>query len=118
MARPLSTACFAATLAGTLLASSQTPGLAQQVERKKGDGAPDVAVAVETIPGPPGPEPAEVAPVHPLYRSFERPPKLTEVPSAQNYRGKATLFFALKLDETGKVVQAEIVDPPLRGVVA
>ena len=117
MVRPVSTACLAATLVGTLFATSPTPGLAQQAERKKGDGALDVAVTVETIPGPPGMESADVAPFHPLYRSFERPPKLTEVPAAQNYRGKATLFFALKVDETGKVVQAEVVDPPLRGIV-
>jgi hypothetical protein len=57
-----------------------------------------------------------VAPVHPLYRPFETPPKLAEVPVPQDYRGKATLFFALKVDETGKVLQAEVVDSPLRGI--
>ncbi len=117
MVRSASTACLAATLVGTLFAANPTPGLAQQIERKKGELVLDVAVPVEAIPGPAGMEPAEVAPFHPLYRSFERPPKLTEVPASQNYRGKTTLFFALKVDETGKVVEAEVVDPPLRGIV-
>ncbi len=116
MFRPFLTARLATLLAGTLLGTASNPGLAQQAERKKGDGAQEVVV--EVILGPPGLEPAEVAPFHPLSRSFERPPKLTEVPAAQDYRGKATLFFALKIDETGKVVQAEVVDPPLRGIAA
>ena len=98
-----------ALLAGTLLAAE---GFAQQGEGKKADGTP----AVEMIPAPAGLEPAEVAPVHPLYRPFETPPKLAEVPVPQDYRGKATLFFALKVDETGKVLQAEVVDSPLRGI--
>jgi hypothetical protein len=117
MVRIALTTRLATFLVVTLVATTPTPGLAQQTERKKGDGALDATVAVETIPGPARMEPAEVVPVHPLHRSFERPPKLTELPAAQDYRGKATLFFALKVDETGKVVQAEVVDPPLRGIV-
>jgi hypothetical protein len=115
MARSEITVRCALLLAGVLLASTAGPALAQQADRKKGEGTPETSI--ETIPGPAGLEPAEVAPFHPLYRSFERPPKLIEVPVATDYRGKATLFFALKLDETGKVVQAEVVDPPLRGIV-
>ena len=102
----------AAALVGVLLAAG--PGLAQPAERKKADGA---EAPVETIPAPAGPGPAEVAPFHPLYRQVEKPPRLSEVPAAQDYRGKATIFFALKVDETGKVLEADVVDPPFRGIV-
>ena len=116
MFRLVLAARLATFLAVNLFAAASTPGLAQQADRKKGDAAPEITL--EAIPGPAGLEPAEVTAFQPLYRSFEKPAKLTEVPAAQDYRGKATLFFALKVDETGKVVQAEIADPPLRGMVA
>lgn len=116
MIRDVRLAPLASLLAAGALLATPAPGLGQQADRKKGDGIPDVVV-VEAIPGPAGLEPAEVAPFHPLHRSFETPPKLAEVPAAQDYRGKTTLFFALKMDEMGKVLQAEVVEPPLRGIV-
>ena len=113
MLRPFLPPRGAALLAGLWLLAG--PALSQPTDRKKAEGSAEPA-AVETIPPAPALEPAEVTPFHPLHRTFEKPPRLTEVPVAQDYRGKATLFFALKLDETGKVLQAEAVDPPLRGI--
>jgi hypothetical protein len=112
MPRPTRPPAATAFLAGLWLLAG---GAHAQTADRKGSDVPAEA-AVEAIPPLAALEPAEVTPFHPLYRAFEKPPGLAEVPAAQEYRGKATLFLSLKLDETGKVLQAEAIDPPLRGL--
>ncbi len=87
--------------------------LGQPDEKKDVKGE---AAALETIPDPPGFAAAVVAPVNPLFQPFEKLPALAEVPAARAFRGKATVYLALKLDETGKVLEAAAVDPPLQGL--
>jgi len=71
---------------------------------------------LEAIPDPPGLAPVSVIYSNPLYQGFETPPRVLEIPQAQNYRGKAIFYFALSLDEAGKVLDVEAIDPPLKGM--
>jgi hypothetical protein len=98
-----------------LLSPCAAEAIAQPVDSKRGEGSSELVI--ESIPETRLLDPAAIAAVHPLYRQFEKPPRLLESQSPQEFRGKAVLYFAIRLDESGKVQEVEIVDPPLLALV-
>ncbi len=60
--------------------------------------------------------PVEIPYVHPLYREIETPAKIVEVAAPTDYEGPASLVVAVKIDGEGKVLDAQAVEPPVRGL--
>ena len=99
-------------------ATAAAPASAQVPEERSTEKASDRAPGrpLEAIPDPPGLAPVSVVYVNPLFQGFETPPHVLEIPQAQGYRGKAIFYFALSLEEAGKVLDVEVIDPPLKGM--
>lgn len=81
-----------------------------------GQGAPaaDARPPIEPIPDPVSFPPAALAWVNPLHVAADTPAKLPERPALPDFVSSETLLVAVRLEETGKVVEAVAVEPPLR----
>ena len=76
--------------------------------------AADARPPFETIPDPVSFPPAEVAWVNPLAVAADVPAKVVERPSLPDFESGDTVLVAVRLEETGRVVDAVAVEPPLR----
>jgi hypothetical protein len=92
----------AAILAGAGLARAQAP-------------APR---PVEALPDAARLTPAEVVYVHPLFRALDEAPKLAERTNPPDLDTRQPLVLAIHLLETGRVVEAVPIEPPLKGLAA
>jgi hypothetical protein len=107
--RPVSLV-VAAILAGAGLSRAQAPSPAQ---------TPSPALRpVEALPDPVRITLAEVAYVHPLFRALDEAPKLAERTNPPDLDTRQPLVLAIHLLETGRVVEAIPVEPPLKGLAA
>lgn len=98
--------------AGTLaLLALGAPALALAQAPPAATPAP--ALRIEAIPDPAKIPLAEVAYVHPLWHPLDAPPKILDRPNPHDLTARATLFTTLRLDETGKVIEGQAVQPPL-----
>ena len=92
----------AAMLAGAGLARAQAP-------------APR---PVEVLPDAMRLTPAEVAYVHPLFRSVDEAPKLAERTNPPDLETHQPLVLAVHLLETGRAAEAVPIEPPLKNLAA
>lgn len=95
------------------LAASLVPrGLAAQ------QPATASAQTVEALPDPARLAPATVPYVHPLFRKVDQPAKLIERPVATDFETKVLLALSLRIEEDGRVTDAQAVEPPVKGLSA
>lgn len=73
---------------------------------------------VEALPDAARLTPAEVAYVHPLSRELDEAPKLLERTNLADFETRQPLLLAVHLLETGRVVEAVPVEPPLKALAA
>ncbi len=73
---------------------------------------------VDALPDPMRVTAAEVVYAHPLFRPFDEAPKLLERANPQDLETRQPLVLSLHLLETGRVVEAVPVEPPLKGLAA
>lgn len=71
---------------------------------------------IEAIPDPVRIPPAEIAYVNPLYQALDTPPRIVSRPAPTDITLAAPFVLALHLDEAGKVLEPEPVEPPLKGL--
>jgi len=74
---------------------------------------------LETVPDPARIPPAEVPFVNPLWQELEAPAALKgPVPKLKDLEATSALIIGVRIDETGKVTEAVVPEPPLRALGA
>ncbi len=103
---------------GTAVPAAGAPGAAPQQEAPAAPAPPPAPTRppgpLEPIADPTRPAPPDVPFVNPLFVPVDVPAKLTARPPLADWESREPLFVAVKVDETGRVLEAQAVEPPLR----
>ncbi|HEV8268159.1 MAG TPA: hypothetical protein VGR00_08000 [Thermoanaerobaculia bacterium] len=113
------TALLALPLAYRALAQSPPPAPAvapAPTPSAVASPAPAAAAPIEAVPDSARLAPAAAAYRNPLYRNVETAAKLVDRGVLEDLKIRLPLVIAVRLDETGKVITADAVQPPLKAL--